>query len=317
MDGFEFHSHLESATSHDHGDASSHVIETTGHGVGRLRRALEAQGYSARKLLLATSPAVPADCTLVVLANPRTTFLPAESKALHAYLASGGNALILLDLGFEPEPGFAKLLEDLGVRPEQQVVVDPLSHYQSDVTMVAVTGYNKHPITQRISLTFFPGVRALTLTRPAEGVTTSPLMQSSRDSYTRPVAAAGHRRVDGASDGSEMKSKAAPDIHPRTLGVAAEGSLTSGAPSFRAVVVGDSDFASNSFLPYMSNSDFLLAAVRWLTREEQGTTVATRIPVPPTILLTGAQSRTILISLVVLLPLAVVMLGSLVWWRRR
>lgn len=109
MDGFEFHSHLEGVTDHSHGEASSHVIETSGHGVGRLRRALEAQGYVARKLLLATATAVPEDCTLIVIANPRTTFLPGESAALRSYLSAGGNALLLFDLGFEPEPTLAQL----------------------------------------------------------------------------------------------------------------------------------------------------------------------------------------------------------------
>ena len=40
------------------------------------------------------------------------------------------------------EPGLARLIDDLGIRPEQQVVVDPLSHYMTDAEMVAVTGYD-------------------------------------------------------------------------------------------------------------------------------------------------------------------------------
>ena len=38
---------------------------------------------------------------------------------------------------------------------------------------------------------------------------------------------------------------------------------------FRVVVVGDADFASNSFFPYMANSDLVLSMVRWLVREER------------------------------------------------
>ena len=64
-----------------------------------------------------------------------------------------------------------------------------------------------------------------------------------------------------------------------------------GSRPLRAVVIGDCDFASNSFFPYMSNSDLLLAAVRWLAREERTTTVATRIPVPSLVLLTQGQAR--------------------------
>ena len=148
MDNFEFHTHLEGIADHSHDDASSRLVQMAGHGVGRFRRALEAQGYEARQLILATNRGVPDDCTLVVMANPRTTFLPGESDALRRYLANGGAALFLFDLGFVLEPGLARLIDDLGVRPEQQVVVDPLSHYMLDAEMVAVTGYDPHPITR-------------------------------------------------------------------------------------------------------------------------------------------------------------------------
>jgi len=82
-------------------------------------------------------------------------------------------------------------------------------------------------------------------------------------------------------------------------------------------VIGDGDFASNSFLPYMGNSDLLLSAVRWLAREERTTAVATRIPVPPLIALTGRQLGIVFITVVIALPLSVVALGCVVWWRRR
>src|SRR5262249_40380661 len=107
------------------------------------------------------------------------------------------------------------------------------------------------------------------------------------------------------------------EVRARVLGIAAEGTLAPGARPFRAVVIGDGDFASNSFLPYMSNSDLMVAAVRWLAHEERGTAVRTRIPVPPMILLTAAQSRWIFIVIVILLPLTVIGVGGLVWWLRR
>ncbi|HEU0063071.1 MAG TPA: GldG family protein [Hyphomicrobiaceae bacterium] len=323
MDNFEFHTHLEGGSDHSHGDASSQIIETSGHGVGRLRRALEAQGYATAKLILATSGAVPGDCTVLLAANPRTTFLPAESAALRAYLSAGGSALLLFDLGFVPEPGLARLLADLGGRLEQQVVVDPLSHYQTDAEMVAVTGYDPHPITRTVSLTFFPGIRPLSLTQPAAGVLATPILKSSRDSYARPVEAAASRRIEetprshGSVPASPSPVGAVADVAPRVLGIAVEGTLAAGAPPFRAVVIGDGDFASNSFLPYMANGDLALAAVRWLAREEYRTAVRTRIPVPPMILLTAAQSRAIFTSIVIVLPLSVIAVAGLVWWWRR
>ena len=318
MDNFEFHTHLEGVVGHSHDDASSRLVQMEGHGVGRFRRALEAQGYEARRLILATSHEVPGDCTLVVTANPRTTFLPGESAALRGYLAQGGAALFLFDLGFALEPGLMRLTEDLGVRPEQQVVVDPLSHYMADAEMVAVTGYDPHPITQSASLTFYPGIRPLTLVKPAGDIRVTPLLMSSRDSYVRDVAPAASRVADEPLELNGTHAAAAPPpAGPRVLGVAAQGLLPGGGRPLRAVVIGDCDFASNSFFPYMSNSDLLLAAVRWLAREERTTSVATRIPVPSLVLLTQSQARTVFALVVGLLPLMVIALGGLVWWQRR
>jgi ABC-type uncharacterized transport system involved in gliding motility auxiliary subunit len=320
MDNFEFHTHLETAADHSHGDASSHVVEMPGHGVGRFRRALEAQGYEVQKLVLATRADVPADCTVVVLASPRTTLLPAESVALRAYLRQGGSALFMFDLGFVLEPELERLMADLGVRFEQQVVIDPLSHYQGDPEMVAVTGYDRHPVTASLSLTIYPGIRPLSITAPKAGLQVVPLLSSSRDSYTRPVAAAEHRvagRSPEATGAATDAATAPPVAGSRMLGVVIEGQIEGGSRPLRVVAVGDGDFASNSFFPYMANSDLLLSAIRWLAREERNSAVASRIPVPPHILLTGLQARLVFGAIVVLLPLSVVAFGCFIWWRRR
>jgi gliding motility-associatede transport system auxiliary component len=317
MDNFEFHTHVEGVAGHSHDDASSKLVQTAGHGIGRLRRALEAQGYETRKVILATAPAVPEQCQVLLIANPRTTFLPAESAALEAYLDRGGSLFAMFDLGFVMEPRLAALVEKLGVRMPQEAVVDPLSHYAVDAEMVAVTAYTQHPITRNSSMTFYPGIRPLQAVAAAPSVTVVPLFSSSRDSYTRNVEPVGVREVGDAVRPARSQPSAP---GPRLLAIAAEGHLPGGppdAPTLRAIVIGDSDFASNSFLPYLSNGDFAMSAVRWLVREERSTAVATRIPVPPMILLSGAQMKAIFLVIEVLLPLTVIALGAAVWWRRR
>jgi hypothetical protein len=83
------------------------------------------------------------------------------------------------------------------------------------------------------------------------------------------------------------------------------------------MVVGDGDFASNSFFPYMANSDLAVAMVRWAVREEWAPSVAARIPVPPLVLLTKSQMQRIFLGIEVLLPLGVMAVGFVVWWSRR
>ena len=323
IDNFEFHTHLESLADHSHDDASAAVVTTAGHGVGRLRRALEAQGYEVRKVTLATGPGLPPACTLLVLAGPRTTFLPAESLAITHFLEGGGALLALLDLGFVPDPELARLLDRFGLKLPSQVIVDPLSHYATDAEMVAVTSYGPSPITRNLSMSFFPGVRPLIEVPPAPGLLRTPLFSSSRDSYVRQIdstRASGAVPSPGTRSESDSPVVTVAETGPRLLGAAIEGRLAAAAPNsvpMRAIVVGDSDFASNSFLPYLANSDLALAMTRWLLREERLTTVPTRIPVPPMIVLSNTQMRTIFLLIVIALPFLAVALGLLTWWRRR
>src|SRR6266581_553897 len=321
IDNFEFHTHLEGVHDHSHGDATSKVVEMPGHGIGRLQRALEAQGFDVQTILPATQPEIPSDCTVAIDANPRTTYLPGESSALEAYLTHGGALLLLYDLGFVIEPRLAQLLATLGIRLPQQVVIDPQQHYATDPEMVAVSSLEPHAITKNVSLTFFPGVRAVELQTPPAGITTVPLIFSSRASYTQPVAPVETRQVSlspqvvsSTADQSMMQSQ------PHILAVAVEGTWPDAPPParpFRTVVVGDADFASNSFFPYMANSDLVLSMIRWLIREERSPAVASRIPVPPLILLIKPQMQQIFLLTEVLLPLGVLIVGAVVWWRRR
>lgn len=318
LDNFEFHTHLEGFHDHSHGDASSQVVHMPGHGIGRLRRALEALGYEVRSIVPATQPEIPLTCTVVVNANPRTTYLPSESVALEAYLKQGGALLLLYDLGFVIEPRLAQLLEHLGVRLTQEVILDPRHNYAADPEVVAVSGLEPHPITQNVSMTFFPGARALTLVPPLPGLTITPLIRSSTASYTRTVMPVTERQIEAVQTvPPDTASPAAPQSH--LIAVAMEGHwpVPTPLPPFRAVVMGDADFVSNSFFPYLANSDLILASLRWLVREERTTAIASRIPVPQLILLSKAQMQQIFLLTEVLLPLSMLFIGAFVWWKRR
>ncbi len=308
VDNHEFHTHLENAHDHSHGDASSKVIETTGHGVGRLRRALESVGYEVRRITPATEGFAPS-CSAVIVANPRSTWLPAESAALAKYLEQGGSALLLFDLGFTLEPRLEALLGRFGVAMPHAVIVDQREHYGTDPEMVAVTGYDPHPVTRSVSLTFFPGARPLQLGLPEQGLKLTPIVVTGRESTTQVVQVAQARQVATAVARADTAKQ------PRVIAAAIEGRLGQGEP--RIVVAGDADFASNSFLPYMANSDLALSMVRWLVREEKAAPIASRIAAPPLVLLTKSQMQVIFALVGVLLPLVVVAFGAAVWWRRR
>jgi ABC-type uncharacterized transport system involved in gliding motility auxiliary subunit len=83
------------------------------------------------------------------------------------------------------------------------------------------------------------------------------------------------------------------------------------------IVVGDADFVSNSFFPYLANSDVVLASLAWLTHEERAPTMKPPVEVLPTVSLTGDQMRGIFIVTVLLMPGLIAVAGGAMWWWRR
>lgn len=306
IDNMEYHTHFEGVHAHGHGAEGVGVVLMEQHGVGRLRRGLESLGFTTKKVTLATAGRVSGECATLVEAGPRTMYSPLESRALEDYLAQGGTALLMYDIDFPVEPSLAAVLAKAGIRFGEGVVTDPLDHYFTDDQMVAVTRYAPHPVSRGLALTFYPGARPLDVL-PAPGITVSPLFSSSADSYVRAVRGA-------TKPGMAPEKRGA-----RVLAIAAEG-LWPGAPSgkpFRLVAIGDGDFASNSFFPYMSNSDLALAALAWLIGEERAPTMKPPVEVLPTVVLTNQQVRGIFIFTVLVLPGLAVAIGGVVWWERR
>jgi hypothetical protein len=305
IDNMEYHTHFEGVHGHSHDAEGIGVVLMEQHGVGRLRRALESLGFTTKKVTPAIAGRVPAECAALVEANPRTRYSPPESRALEEYLESGGAALLMYDIDFPVEPSLAAVLAKAGIRLGEGVVTDPLDHYFTDEQMVAVTRYASHPVTRGLALTFFPGARPLE-TLQAPGISVVPLFSSSAQSYVRPIRGTG--------------PPAAPETRgARPLAIAAEGRWPGGtaAKPFRLIVIGDGDFASNSFFPYMSNSDLVLAGLSWLIGEERAPTMKPPVEVLPTVVLTNQQVRGIFLFCVLVLPGLAVAIGGVVWWTRR
>ena len=310
IDNVAFHTHFEGSQAHNHDAGGTAVVNMQDHGIGRLRRALDKLGYAVRKLNLATggSEGVPADCAALVDANPRTPYAPPDVAQVAHYLEGGGKLLMLIEPDYVLGAELAALLERAGVRVGNGVVVDPTSHYFSDEQMVAIEKYASHPATLGLAMSFFPGARPLEAV-PVAGVQSTVLFSSSANSTV----------AIGAGAGSSGKSAhdAVGRVGARALAIASEGRLGAGAQPFRLAVIGDADFASNSFYPYLANADLVLGLSAWLRGEPRGPAMKPPVEVLPTVVLTNSQMQAIFVACVLLLPGLCAALGAAVWWRRR
>jgi hypothetical protein len=305
IDNFEFHTHFEGGHTHSHNAEGMALVQMEQHGLGRLRRAIEKLGMEPRKVELRPGRALPQDCAALVDANPRTPHLPAEADLLRAYLAGGGSYMLLVEPDFAVEERLGAVIAEAGARIGSGVIVDPVDHYFTDQQMLAVIKYANHPVTRAQALSFYPGARPVEPV-PRGGVRAAALFASSPQSYV----------VQDRARYREEATSAPKRSYP--IAVAAEGLMAPDAPPFRMIVIGDADFASNSFFPYLANADIVLAGVSWLLREDRLASLKPPVEVLPTVTLTSAQVRWIFILTVILLPGAVALAGLGVWlWRRR
>jgi hypothetical protein len=193
-----------------------------------------------------------------------------------------------------------------------------------------VTDYNYHLIVQDLPLTFFPGARSLSPTsRPIPGTNVIAVANSSKQSYgqtdprrmrfdknqDRPgpltLMAVAIRRPASANDAVYRT----PDGGNSDLSVSEPAVPVTGRS--RIAVVGDSDFATNSFFHIMGNGKLFLNTVNYLASKENLIGLSPRSADVPRVNLTNRQMKGTFFLAVILIPALLAAVGFAVWWKQR
>jgi ABC-type uncharacterized transport system involved in gliding motility auxiliary subunit len=151
---------VEGDSGHAHGLGTQYVLHER-HGMAKLRNSLESMNYVVSKITLAQGGDIDETCAVFVVAGPQTPLLKSEIQWIDQYIEDGNNALFMLDPFVET--GLEPVIEKLGVILDDNLALDEESHFWADISSPAVTKYNRHSITDNLTLTFF---QALAHSRP-------------------------------------------------------------------------------------------------------------------------------------------------------
>jgi ABC-type uncharacterized transport system involved in gliding motility auxiliary subunit len=329
----ESHDHLEGDAGHAHGLGTQYVLHQQ-HGMAKARHALETMNYKVEKVLLARSASADtlSQCALLVVAGPKLELLPMEVAAIRDFLIAGGDGFFMLDpfvrTGLEP------VLLEYGIVADDTIVIDEASHFWADPSSPAVTEYNHHSITRGLPLTFFPGARSFSpTTERIPGVNVIPLANSSKRSFgeTDPRRArfdqgedlpgpttlivVANRRPADVND--PVYRSAEEQLKGSSQSVAKERPQNPATGHSRIAVVGDSDFATNSFFHIMGNGNLLLNTVNYLAARENLIGIEPRTHDLPQVSLTNRQMKGTFFLSVILIPALLAVIGTAVWWKQR
>jgi ABC-type uncharacterized transport system involved in gliding motility auxiliary subunit len=318
------------------GSGEHGLDDSGGNGFSALKEALERNNYKTRSVNLAqpaaaTAPGaaptigqvqqakveIPKDCTVLVAGGATLAYSPAEVSAIKAYVEGGGRALFMLDtpLRIGPRegvenPDLVKLLAEWGVTADSDLAIDTSGIggvFGLGPEVAMVTSYESQPIVRDFK----------------EGLTAIPL------SRTFKINSAGKVTLDkllATSDNSFAATDVSGPVDPKKgtkgpLVLAATGSYNTGNPSDpgRFVVYGSSMWAANSFLGsrQIVNRDLALNTINWLTSDEDLISIRPKEPEDRRLNISGNRMNMVFLWSVVLLPLAVVGSGLMVWFRRR
>jgi ABC-type uncharacterized transport system involved in gliding motility auxiliary subunit len=273
------------------------------HDLGEFGQQLQQKGLKLNSLNLAIAPEVPANTALLVVTMPQAEVHPQEAAKLRRYLASGGSLLWLID----PEPlrGLEPLAETLGLVLTPGTVVDFALRPRAGPPVFAVAAsYGQHPVTGtfRYNATF-PYARQIGVAESDDWRIT-PLID---------VAQRGWVEV-GKLDESPVFDATRDIRGPVTIAAAFE--RTVGDRQQRVIVVGGGSFLSNTYLD-RGNLQLGLAMVNWLTADDELVSIDPR-PAPDARIDIGQMTLyAIALAFLLVLPVAFVLTGVIVWWRRR
>ena len=274
-------------------------------------KALESENYRIERLADLRG-GIPAEVTLLVVANPRTDFTEAEIAAVDAYLKRGGGGLFLVEAGSSPRP--AGLLRELGIEQGNDLIVDERNRlFFADSFAPQVVFFNDQimPYTGAPPAVL-PLAQSILPVDPArEGVQVAPFAFTGQDTFAHKDRTIVEGVVPAFVEGVDL---------PGPVPVAAIARVGTEETSGSVVVVGDGEFATNLYVGTLGNRDFFLNLAHLAGRAEA--LIGTRHEITPggtfsRLHLTAPQGRILFWLSVVVLPAVVLLMGALIGWRRR
>ncbi|MSO21227.1 MAG: hypothetical protein EXQ56_12380 [Acidobacteria bacterium] len=296
------------------GHGERDIANTERQGYSAAKKALEESNYTILPLsLLSEKPQVPKDAALVVIAGADKNFLDPEITALKEYLVKGGRLFVLITP--TTPPALVKFLAEFGADVSNALVVDVSGIgrlFGTDELMPLAVAYEPHAITKDMAnvATLYPLAGMIA---PSVGflagadfrlIAKTPSQSwATREVKSKQVSFQKGRDIEGP-----IGIVGAGTFKDPTIIDALEG---------RLVVAGSPDVISNAILAFNGNRDLFLNSVAWLSSDEDLISIRPRDPEDRRIELTPGQLTMIKYLSLGGIPLAIILSGLGVWWKRR
>lgn len=301
------------------GTKQKNIYFLDGHGEGDITtdytylwNGLKENLFNIGSLNLLVTGAIPENCDVLVIMAPTTTMTNEEISIIREYLENNGRLMVLLNPN--PPADIVALLAEWGAIIEEGTVIDKGSFVSPD---------NWNPLVTFERNAFnYPEIQVLGATAiiPAEDVPDNlamePMLWTTANSWLERDF---DSKIESVLDeGIDRKGSLAlaVAIYTVTPGVAQEN-LTENDLLTGIVVLGDSDFVSDANYNNGYNSSVFLYGVSWLATGSEIINIERKVLPYRQFLVSDAEANFINFSSIGLVPFLVLIMGGVMWWRRR
>lgn len=229
-----------------------------------LKKVVEGLNFKVKELGVddGLAQAVPDDAAVVFIAGPKRPFLPEEVAAIKDYRDRGGAVFLMLEPTETPDPALVSLF---GVEYTAQNVISDKAFLRvtGGLTDRAFVGTNKYSSHESVT-TLSKNAAQATFITPKTGA----IKEMSGD-HAGKVTITVKGMPDWFAD-QNGNFEFDQDLEKRGAGLdvaAVVAGPSSGEKEWRAAVVADATWASNTFIRNAANAYYLVDTLGWLTQD--------------------------------------------------
>lgn len=278
-----------------------------------LKDALTNEGYEVATINLSNTD-IPEDATVLISMAPAVDFTAFERDVMDAYLMNGGKAAFVFTTGTPKMERLYQYLTEWGISPNNDFVYESDSNHamrSSYGVPVPVPTLMEHAITEKLINSDIPYVAARACSfsineNNLQHTYITPLLQTSKASW-------------GITDLSRTATtKAEGDIDgPLTVAAISEKSDGTNGAIFVLGALDSIETPGVMDEASYCNGDFVLNSFSYLTNKGDALNIRPKVISAEKLTMTESQVKTLSNLLQYVLPLLILIIGLIVWLRRR
>ncbi|CAN7151020.1 GldG family protein [Paenibacillus sp. LjRoot56] len=276
------------------------------------KSSLAAANYEVKDLNLYVEGKIPDDAQMLMLLGPTNDLNDKEAELIQTYLKGKGK--IYIALGFNKDmttkwKNIDAIMKTYGVQDQHAIAIETKQTSLYD-PLTIIPEYGSHDITNKLSSNNLITMLSLAVSLNAD---------ESAPDYTKSLLLTTTDKAYGETDinllaQNKTKQDATDVKGPLNLGYA----ISDKDNKPKAVILGGSTFVLDEDIQNQGNKDFALNSIGWLQEQKDQITIRPRQgDAYQQAMITPSQANTIFLITIVFLPLLFLVIGGLIWWRRR